>query len=79
MWEQDCAPAPGCPADGLDPAWCVLDPAPFVATFVEDQVVAISVDADAVAALGLLPGSWWTAWSDGASCDRVVATFEVTP
>jgi hypothetical protein len=57
----------------------VLDPAPFVATFVEDQVVAISVDADAVAALGLLPGSWWTAWSDGASCDRVVATFEVTP
>jgi hypothetical protein len=40
--------------------------------------VAISVDRAAVDALGLAEGTWWTAWSDGISCERVVASFEAT-
>lgn len=49
----------------------------------EEEVVSVTVDEAAIAALGLSPGTWWTAWSDGVSCERAVATFvvadEVTP
>jgi hypothetical protein len=29
------------------------------------------------AELGLADGVWWTAWSDGISCARVVAVFTI--
>ncbi len=74
---QDCEPPPGCPDDGFDPARCVDVPDPFTATLVDGEAVAIAVDDDLVAALGLAEGAWWTAWSDGASCARVVASFTV--
>ncbi len=77
MWVQNCERPPACPDDGLDPARCVGDPTPFHPTLLDDVAVAISVDLDAVEALGLAPGPWWTAWSDGVSCERVVATFQV--
>lgn len=78
VWVQDCDPPPGCPDDGLTPDRCVADPAPFSVTFLDGEAVAISVDRAAVDALGLGDGTWWTAWSDGVSCERVVATFEGT-
>lgn len=82
-WEQDCGRPPGCPDDGLDPAWCLTDPSPFRPTWMEEEVVSVTVDEAAIAALGLSPGTWWTAWSDGVSCERAVAMFvvadEVTP
>lgn len=77
VWEQDCEPPPGCPTHGLEPAFCLLDPTPFTPTDVDGEVVAISVDADVLAALALPPGPWWTAWSDGVTCERVVAMFPV--
>jgi hypothetical protein len=50
----------------------------------DGEVVSVTVDEATVSALGLAPGAWWAAWSDGVSCERVVATFvvaepEVTP
>jgi hypothetical protein len=56
---------------------CVTDPTPFAVTLLDGEAVAISVDDEAVAALGLAPGDYWTAWSDGITCDRIVARFAV--
>jgi hypothetical protein len=74
---QGCVAPEGCPAEALDPARCVPDPLPFTATELEGEVVAISVDDGAVAALALAPGEYWTAFGDGISCDRLVVTFTV--
>lgn len=63
---------------GLAADRCVADPGPFSVTFLDGEAVAISVDRAAVDALGLAEGTWWTAWSDGISCERVVASFEGT-
>lgn len=54
---------------------CLLDPEPFAPVVVDGEVVAASVDLDAALALGLADGQWWTAWSDGISCDRVTVSF----
>jgi hypothetical protein len=74
---QSCTLPAGCPPDGLDAARCTTDPAPFVPTLVENEVVAISVDPLAIPGLGLAAGDWWTAWNDGVSCTRTVAWFTV--
>jgi len=74
---QTCELPPGCASDGLDSAHCTDLASAFTPTFVGREVVAISVNPDAVATLGLTAGDWWTAWGDGVSCTRVVAWFTV--
>jgi len=83
-WSQGCTSPPGCPDAGLDASRCLTDPSPFTPTVLDGEVVSVTVDEATVSALGLAPGAWWAAWSDGVSCERVVATFvvaepEVTP
>ncbi len=79
MWEQDCDPPPGCDPGELTEDWCTLDPAPFSPIFADGEVIGVTVDQAVVGGMGLPPGTWWTAWSDGISCERVVATFTIDP
>jgi hypothetical protein len=79
---QSCAPEPGCPADdpSFDPAWCTERSEPFGPTVVDGELVAIDVNAEVGAAIGLAPGTWWAAWrpTDG-SCAAKVVTLVVAP
>lgn len=77
VWEQECEAAPGCAPGDLPMDRCTLEASPFAPVFADGEVIAVTVDPTAAAALGFAPGTWWTAWSDGISCERVVATFTV--
>ena len=82
VWEQDCDAPPGCDPGTLPADRCTLETAPFEPIFADGEVIGVTVDQGAAEALGFAAGTWWTAWSDGISCERVVATFtieEVTP
>lgn len=82
VWEQDCEPPPGCDPGTLAADRCTLEASPFAPIFADGEVIGVTVDQAAAEALGFTAGTWWTAWSDGIQCERVVATFtieEVTP
>lgn len=68
---------PGCDPGTLSADLCTLESTPFVPTFADGEVVGVAVDLEAALALGFAPGTWWTAFSDGISCERVVASFTI--